>query len=61
MAGVTEAAAWADLVRGVGEARDARYEPIGGLNPAGGPAALCPGRDQPADRPACARVLGRVV
>lgn len=43
MAGVTEAAAWADIVRGIGEERDVRYEPIGGLNPAGGPVALCPG------------------
>jgi hypothetical protein len=44
MAGdVTTAAAWAELVRGIGEKRGATYEPVGGLNPRGGPAALCPG------------------
>jgi hypothetical protein len=43
MAGVSEAAAWADAVRGVGEKLGVRYQPIGGLNPAGGPVALCPG------------------
>jgi hypothetical protein len=41
--GVADAAAWAGVVRGVGEKRDVRYEPVGGLNPAGGPVALCPG------------------
>ena len=34
---------WAELVRGVAEKRGATYEPVGGLNPRGGPAALCPG------------------
>jgi hypothetical protein len=34
---------WAGAVRELAEARGLRYEPIGGLNPAGGPAALCPG------------------
>ena len=61
MAGVTEAAAWAEVVRGVGEARDARYEPVGGLNPAGGPVALCPGGTNRLTGRLAARVLGRVV
>ncbi len=43
MNGTTSAAAWADVVRGVAEARGVTYEPVGGLNPRGGPAALCPG------------------
>jgi hypothetical protein len=34
---------WAAAVRDLAQARELRYEPIGGLNPAGGPAALCPG------------------
>ena len=34
---------WAETVRALGEKRGARYEPVGGLNPKGGPAALCPG------------------
>lgn len=38
-----DAAAWADAVRELGERRGLRYEPVGGLNPRGGPAALCPG------------------
>lgn len=38
-----EAAAWAGIVAALGEERGLRYEPVGGLNPAGGPAALCPG------------------
>lgn len=37
------AESWAELVRGLGEKRGLRYEPVGGLNPRGGPAALCPG------------------
>lgn len=36
-------AAWADVVRTLGERRGLRYEPVGGLNPRGGPVALCPG------------------
>lgn len=38
-----EAQAWAETVAALGEDRGVRYEPVGGLNPAGGPAALCPG------------------
>jgi hypothetical protein len=38
-----EAAEWASTVRELAEQRGARYEQIGGLNPRGGPAALCPG------------------
>ncbi len=34
---------WAQTVHGVAERRGAAYEPVGGLNPRGGPAALCPG------------------
>jgi hypothetical protein len=38
-----DARAWAQTVAELGKARGLRYEPVGGLNPAGGPAALCPG------------------
>jgi hypothetical protein len=38
-----DAGEWAGFVRGFAEKRGARYEPVGGLNPRGGPAALCPG------------------
>jgi hypothetical protein len=38
-----DAKSWAETVAKLGEERDLRYEPIGGLNPVGGPAALCPG------------------
>jgi hypothetical protein len=38
-----DAAAWVEEVTGVAADRDLRYEPVGGLNPAGGPVALCPG------------------
>lgn len=38
-----DAQEWAQTVRGVAERRGATYEPVGGLNPRGGPAALCPG------------------
>jgi hypothetical protein len=38
-----DAASWAETVAALGEDRGLRYEPVGGLNPAGGPAALCPG------------------
>jgi hypothetical protein len=34
---------WAQIVRGLAEERGVVYEPVGGLNPKGGPAALCPG------------------
>jgi hypothetical protein len=38
-----DAEAWAETVRGVGRKRDLRYDEVGGLNPRGGPEALCPG------------------
>ena len=34
---------WAAIVQGVATKRGVTYEPIGGLNPRGGPVALCPG------------------
>ncbi|MDX6583724.1 MAG: hypothetical protein QOI10_2908 [Solirubrobacterales bacterium] len=34
---------WAQVVQGLAAKRGATYEPIGGLNPKGGPATLCPG------------------
>ena len=34
---------WAGVVQEVARKRGAAYEPVGGLNPKGGPAALCPG------------------
>jgi hypothetical protein len=34
---------WAEIVRGVADKRGLTYEPVGGLNPRGGPAALNPG------------------
>ena len=33
---------WAGEVKGLADKRGLRYEPVGGLNPKGGPAALCP-------------------
>ena len=38
-----EAEAWAQAVRDLAAKRGLRYDPVGGLNPRGGPAALCPG------------------
>jgi hypothetical protein len=38
-----EARAWAGTVQSLAEARGCTYEPIGGINPVGGPVALCPG------------------
>src|SRR3954447_7443330 len=38
-----EAMAWADAVQALATERGLRYDAIGGLNPVGGPAALCPG------------------
>jgi len=35
--------AWAEIVQAYATEHGLRYEPIGGLNPVGGPAALCPG------------------
>jgi hypothetical protein len=34
---------WAGIVRELASKRGVTYEPVGGLNPRGGPAALCPG------------------
>jgi hypothetical protein len=43
MSAKQEAAAWAETVQAVGRERNLHYDSIGGLNPKGGPAALCPG------------------
>lgn len=34
---------WAAIVAALAAEREARYEPVGGLNPRSGPVALCPG------------------
>jgi hypothetical protein len=34
---------WAAITQDVAKRRDLRYDAVGGLNPRGGPAALCPG------------------
>ena len=34
---------WAGIVQGLAAKREVTYEPIGGLNPKGGPPTLCPG------------------
>jgi hypothetical protein len=38
-----DAEAWAQAVQELAKRRGLNYDPIGGLNPRGGPAALCPG------------------
>src|SRR5215210_1388180 len=38
-----DAAGWAQIPQEVAKRRDLRYDHVGGLNPRGGPAALCPG------------------
>ena len=38
-----DAAGWARIPEEVAKRRDLRYDAVGGLNPRGGPAALCPG------------------
>jgi hypothetical protein len=38
-----EASAWAETVRAYAAKRQLRYDEVGGLNPVGGPVALCPG------------------
>src|SRR3954447_20479677 len=38
-----DAQAWAEMVRSYATRHDLNYDEIGGLNPKGGPAALCPG------------------
>lgn len=43
MSSKDEQGAWAEIVRRYGADHDLRYEPVGGLNPVGQPAALCPG------------------
>ena len=43
MSAAADAGAWAEAVRGLGERLGVRYDAVGGLNPRGGPAALCPG------------------
>ena len=43
MSSKDEQGAWAEIVRKYGADHDLRYEPVGGLNPVGQPAALCPG------------------
>ena len=43
MSAADDAQAWAQTIAALGEKRGVRYEPVGSLNPAGGPAALCPG------------------
>ncbi len=43
MSGLHDAEQWAETVAALGADRKLRYEAIGGLNPVGGPAALCPG------------------
>lgn len=43
MSAAGEQRAWAEAVQAYAAAHDLRYEPIGGLNPVGQPAALCPG------------------
>jgi hypothetical protein len=43
MTAAEEAQTWAATVAALGEKRGLRYEPVGGINPADGPAALCVG------------------
>jgi hypothetical protein len=43
MSATKDAEAWAEIVSGLGQKRELRYEPVGGLNPKGAPSALCPG------------------
>ena len=43
MSAAADAEAWAGAVRDLATERGLRYDPVGGLNPKGGPAALCPG------------------
>ena len=38
-----DASAWAQTVEALGRKRELQYEPVGGINPKGEPAALCPG------------------
>lgn len=43
MSAADEQRAWAEMVQALAAKRGLRYEPVGGLNPVGQPAALCPG------------------
>ena len=43
MSAADDQRAWAETVESLAKDRGLRYEPIGGLNPVGQPAALCPG------------------
>lgn len=43
MSGKGDAQEWAAIVSGLATERGLRYEPVGGINPVGGPVALCPG------------------
>jgi hypothetical protein len=38
-----EAEAWVGVVKGLAEKRGLTYDAVGGINPVGGPVALCPG------------------
>ena len=52
---------WAEAGQGLATKRDLRYEPVGGLNPVGGPVALCPGGTNRITGQLASGVLGRVV
>ena len=43
MSAKDEASSWAGTVSAYAQRRGVRYDAVGGLNPAGGPAALLPG------------------
>ncbi len=43
MSAKDDAAGWAETVQQIAAKRDLRYDAVGGLNPVGGPVALCPG------------------
>lgn len=43
MSAKAEAQAWVESVRGVSTDRRLAYDAVGGINPVGGPVALCPG------------------
>ena len=43
MSAKRDAEAWTEVVRSIARERGLRFDEVGGLNPAGGPAALCPG------------------
>jgi hypothetical protein len=43
MSARSEAEAWVEAVQALAAERGVRYDPVGGINPRGGPVALCPG------------------